>query len=348
MGDKSGDSEVTSSVMSGNEEPESTTPSGDGENGNGTPNLDFTHDDEPPKKSPKTKAEIEAEEESIEMTPAVVSSGTPETETPNVQSSTDPEGNHPPELSRTSVTEKESPTSDGDEPMSISEPEPEVLVDLRVVYNKQPMPVQISLKKTVGDLKRLIEKSTNVTPELMKVLVKGAKDELTLESIGITKGSKVLIIGTPLDQVMAVAKAPTAKELSGDDSNASPAESLNWCVVPRHQKVLDKGLPDDVMAGIRDEQEPLPPFPLFGMLSSKGAKVRLTFKLECDELWIGTKERTEKVPISTIRSVTSQPIIGYEHYHILAIQMGPTEASRFFLYWVPNQYVTAIKRALGS
>lgn len=55
------------------------------------------------------------------------------------------------------------------------------------------------------------------------------------------------------------------------------------------------------------------------------------------KLWIGTKERTEKIAINTIRNVTNQPITGYEHYHIIAIQLGPTEASRFFVYWVPAQ-----------
>ena len=36
-------------------------------------------------------------------------------------------------------------------------------------------------------------------------------------------------------------------------------------------------------------QESLPSTPLSGMLNKHGEKVRLTFKLETDELWIGTK-----------------------------------------------------------
>jgi len=38
------------------------------------------------------------------------------------------------------------------------------------------------------------------------------------------------------------------------------------------------------MPGILGETEPLPEFPLFGMVSSRGSKVRLTFKLESDEV----------------------------------------------------------------
>lgn len=40
------------------------------------------------------------------------------------------------------------------------------------------------------------------------------------------------------------------------------------------------------MPGILNESEPLPEIPLFGMLNSKGGKVRLTFKLETDEVII--------------------------------------------------------------
>jgi len=53
------------------------------------------------------------------------------------------------------------------------------------------------------------------------------------------------------------------------------------------------------------------------MLNKHGGKVRLTFKLEVDQLWIGTKERTQKVAMNTIRHVVSEPIEGHEEYHIL-------------------------------
>lgn len=53
------------------------------------------------------------------------------------------------------------------------------------------------------------------------------------------------------------------------------------------------------------------------MLNKSGGKVRLTFKLELDQLWIGSKERTEKIPMSTIKSIISEPIDGHEEYHIM-------------------------------
>jgi len=64
------------------------------------------------------------------------------------------------------------------------------------------------------------------------------------------------------------------------------------CVVliQAHKKVLDKhGKPDDVPPGIKDTRHPLPQTPLSGMYNKYGGKTRLTFKLDTDELWIGTK-----------------------------------------------------------
>lgn len=56
-------------------------------------------------------------------------------------------------------------------------------------------------------------------------------------------------------------------------------------------------------------------------------QVRLTFKLEADQLWIGTKERTEKIGMQSVRAIVSEPIEGHEEYHIMGIQLGPTEVT---------------------
>lgn len=53
------------------------------------------------------------------------------------------------------------------------------------------------------------------------------------------------------------------------------------------------------------------------MLNKHGGKVRLTFKLEQDQVWLGTRERTEKLGMSSIKGVASEPIEGFEHYHLL-------------------------------
>ena len=64
-------------------------------------------------------------------------------------------------------------------------------------------------------------------------------------------------------------------------------ESL--CEAKEHKKIIEKGKPDDVVPGIRHKQEPLPSSSLSGMVNKYGSKVRLHFKLESEQLWIGTK-----------------------------------------------------------
>jgi len=138
-------------------------------------------------------------------------------------------------------------------------------------------------------------------------------------------------------------KTPTTQELRAEAKAEAAASKEPLCKQKQHQKVIEKGKPDDVPIGVKGKKEPLPHVPLSGMVNKTGGRVRLTFKLELDQLWLGTKERTEKLPMSSIRNVLSEAIEGQEEYHILAIQLGPTEASRYWIYWFPAQYVDAVK-----
>lgn len=149
-------------------------------------------------------------------------------------------------------------------------------------------------------------------------------------------------------------------------------------------------------------QERLPTVPLSGMFNKSGGKVRLTFKLEQDQLWIGTKggperrqQRRRRRSDRRSRSLTSAFLLllpredgegthglhqergfrahrgprGLSHdgncFRFLtrssdrllilililirlllrpqAFQLGPTEASQYWVYWVPAQFVDAIK-----
>ena len=35
--------------------------------------------------------------------------------------------------------------------------------------------------------------------------------------------------------------------------------------------------------------------------------------------------------------ISLEPIPDHEEYHILALQLGPTEASRYYIYWLPGE-----------
>ncbi|CAB1435994.1 unnamed protein product [Pleuronectes platessa] len=146
--------------------------------------------------------------------------------------------------------------------------------------------------------------------------------------------------GSTMTDVLAVT---TPKEVIQEEVKAEENKKEPLCRQKQHRKVLDKGKPDDIMAAIKGTKERLPTVPLSGMFNKSGGKVRLTFKLEQDQLWLGTKERTEKVPMGSIKNVLTEPIEGHEDYHMMAFQLGPTEASQYWVYWVPVQFVDAIK-----
>jgi hypothetical protein len=220
-------------------------------------------------------------------------------------------------------------------------------VDFKVVFNKKKYDIVFGLDDTVGALKVHLADIISVPSTMMKIMIKGlAKDEMTLRKVGVIKGSKVMVIGSTLNDVLEVAKKPTVQQLKAAEAEETAAAKESLSEQKVHKKVLDRGKPEDAMSGLKNTKESLPSVPLSGMLNKSGGKVRLTFKMELDQVWLGTKERTEKLPMNSIKAVVSEPIKDQEEYHILALQLGPTEASRYFIYWVPAQYVDCIKEAI--
>lgn len=169
---------------------------------------------------------------------------------------------------------------------------------------------------------------------------------MSLSEWGLKSGSKVILMGTRLADLINVQVPENHKPDPELKSETGTSAKEPLCRQKPHAKVIEKGKPADAMAGMRGARARLPLEPLSGMINKSGGKVRLTFKLEADQLWIGTKERTEKVSMTSIRAVISEPIEGHEEYHMLAIQLGPTEASRYWIYWVPAQYVDAIRETI--
>lgn len=228
-----------------------------------------------------------------------------------------------------------------DQVEDVVDPGPEV--KFKLVYNKQTYEIIMGEKQTVRALKDHIETLTQLPRSMQKLMYKGLlKDESkTLAEIKVTKNCKMMLVGTTMTDLVAVTTKPTTSEIAQATGPAVTKEKL--CKQKVHLKVLEKGKPDFAMEGKAGVKLPLPPAPLGGMLNKQGDKVRLTFKLEEDSLWIGTKARTDKVSMASIKSVVSEAIEDSPEYHIMGIQLGPTEMSRYWLYWVPAQYVDAVK-----
>lgn len=159
-----------------------------------------------------------------------------------------------------------------------------------------------------------------------------------------------MVIGNkPEDVKVATADtAAKAKAAAGEWDAAPKAEP--WSSQAKHKKVVDKGRPEDGWPGVAGRQVPLRDDQTYvpGLLNAAGAKVRLTFKQELQQVWVGAAGHTQKIPFSSIARLEAQAIEGTPEYSILRVQLGAAATSNYWLYWVPSQHVAAIKmRILG-
>ena len=88
-----------------------------------------------------------------------------------------------------------------------------------------------------------------------------------------------MMVGSTLDDVLAVSTTPNAQELKETSSAAGGTKKEPLSKQKPHSKVTEKGPPEDAIPGVLHVKESLPPQPLSGMLNKSGGKVRLTFKL---------------------------------------------------------------------
>ncbi|KAI9013264.1 ubiquitin-related domain-containing protein [Gaertneriomyces semiglobifer] len=236
--------------------------------------------------------------------------------------------------------QEETAQGQADADLGSQELDTEASVAFTVTHGKETHPVTFGLQRSVAELKTRLQGLTGVHVNMQKLLFKGMlKDNQTLEAAGVKDGVKVILMGSKVEDIVKLAAAAAnAPKLEDAKVVQTP-----WSELTEHKKILDKGKPEDATLGLKGRKLPLPSDGLRGLLNSRGMKTRLTFKLESDQLWIGTNEVTQKLPIGSIRNVKSQPVTGQEEYSIVALQLGPTDKSNYYLYWVPSQYVESLK-----
>uniref|UniRef100_A0A8C4NMV5 Ubiquitin family domain containing 1 n=1 Tax=Eptatretus burgeri TaxID=7764 RepID=A0A8C4NMV5_EPTBU len=206
-------------------------------------------------------------------------------------------------------------------------------VDIKIVYNKSKFDVKVSLDDTGASLKSLIHTLTGVPPAMQKVMYKGLlREDQTLREMKVTSSAKIMVVGSTLNDVLAV---NTPKESSPEESRSEDPKKEPLCRQKQHRKVLDKGKPDDIMVGIK------------AIINCRrynytpgNAPILFFLALGFGHF---PAERTEKIPMGSIKNIVSEPIEEHEGYHMMAFQLGPTEASYYWVYWLPAQYVDAIK-----
>jgi len=218
-------------------------------------------------------------------------------------------------------------------------------VTFKLAFGKQVSDLSLPTSTTIGELKEQVEQLTSIHPNMQKLLYKGQlntkPDSMTLAEASVINGARIILMASKVEEILAVASGKPKK--SASSSTATTAAVEKWRDMTEHKKVLAKGKPDfaDIEPGLIGNKLPLPSTGWIVAINKYGHKTRLSFK--GDEVWIATSERTQKVPLQSVQSATSQPHDDSGEYHIVALQLGPTEASRYFLYWVPCQYVTVIE-----
>lgn len=78
-------------------------------------------------------------------------------------------------------------------------------IDFIVVHNKRKYDITFNSNRTVKELKLYLQGLIGVPQSLQKVMFKGlAKDEQTLKDLDVKNGAKVMVVGSKLDQILAI------------------------------------------------------------------------------------------------------------------------------------------------
>lgn len=222
------------------------------------------------------------------------------------------------------------------------------MVKFKVQFAKQGFEYDLPEDTTVGTLKEDLEKKTGI-PSAIQKLMKGGMlkdDTATLSKAGIGEGAKLMLIGSKVEDVLAVNINISADETPAASTSQASSSSgrVSLSQEESHKKVIAKGPPEDAEPGDKTKKLPLPRA-LKGILTKNG-KVRLTFKSDVDQLWIASATSTQQLQYNSIRAIHSEPIEGHENYHIMSLQLGSSETQKYWLYFVPAQYVDAIKNEI--
>lgn len=81
-------------------------------------------------------------------------------------------------------------------------------IEFTVVFNKAKHDITFAYDATVLDLKAHLERICGVQQSAQKLIIKGmAKDNMTLRQSGIVKGGKVMLVGSKMDDILAMKSA---------------------------------------------------------------------------------------------------------------------------------------------
>jgi len=220
-----------------------------------------------------------------------------------------------------------------------------IVMRLLVKHGKDTIEVDTEATATVSQLKEELATRTGVQPAMQKLMFKVQlkEDAKTLQEVGLKDGTKLMLIGTSVEQVLSMAIAPkVVSEAPEDDKAKKEAEAAE---MKKHEKVVKLGVPADAEPPLLGQQVPFPKDrSVTGMLNAKGERIRLTLKPSSDELWISTSTGCAKLPYNSIVDVTATPIPDHPGYSIFTLNAGHNH--KVPIYFLPTHYARSLKITL--
>eukprot|EP01147_Barroeca_monosierra_P002473 gene2473-5403_t len=203
-----------------------------------------------------------------------------------------------------------------------------------------------------------------------------------LKDVKLADNAKILVVGATTSQIEEVVSAEKSSSSPAFLAQANAmATKKKLSEEKPHIDIIKKGPPADVMLGYRPGQEPLPEGPLTGLIGEGGKKARLHIRVAQNKLIIHYPNTSRELlhlnrllsnygkvfhgcslssyfcdlnnnrhsnpvqlSLSTVQRVSSEPIPGHEEYLIVGFKVG--RKTTLYLYWVPAQYLSAIKGAM--
>lgn len=222
-------------------------------------------------------------------------------------------------------------------------------ITVKVKYGKENFDVTLPETSTILNLKQAIEAKTSLLPALQTLMtpkgqLKPQMDTLTLTGAGLADGAKLLLVGSQILDVLALATPPAQNK--GNDVVIEQKESL--CEQTQHAKVLAGGPPEYLDPGDPSgAQNPIPTStnrePSLIAMNNKKEKLRVVFR--AGGAVVNTNASSFQIQPGSVREVQSEPIPSYPGYHLVTLLLRDSK-TKYHFYWVPAQYIQNLRNLL--
>ena len=157
----------------------------------------------------------------------------------------------------------------------------EETITITVTHNKKDHEITVPLTSSIKHFKNQVHRCTNVPPSLQKYILKStvsnkvpkdastklkSREDDTMEQLGLKSGTKALLIGSTIDQVIAVttpnvmsstSSSSNLRKLQNTENNDNDSDEkqggIKLSEMKEHAKVVSKGVPTGAEVGDRNK-----------------------------------------------------------------------------------------------